>query len=398
MTSLIERRENLLAEARDLLRTAKESGESLTSEAKSRLSAIEVDVKNVDERIAQALGDQSGETRGSAPAQSRSLGDHVVSSAGERLAELRNRGHNATVTVDEFKAADTTINTSGDALVPILTDYDRTIVKAKRERPVVADLLGSGTVNGNAISYFVEGASHGDFTTVAEDALKPQLSFDNPTAETDPIRKIAGWISLTDEFLEDLPFLKTEIDNRLMYKLAMFEEQQLLRGDGLGTNIKGLLTRDGVQVEEAANAGDLADALFRATTKISTATDLSADGLVIHPTDYQALRLSKDSNQQYYGGGYFTGQYGNGSMMEQPPVWGLRTVVSPVVEQGKPLVGAFRLGGTVYRKGGIRVSATNSHNDDFVNNRVVVRAEERIGLAVRVPAAFVKVELAGAAG
>lgn len=398
MPSLIERRENLLAEARDLLRTAKESGESLTSEAKSRLSAIESDVKNVDERIAQALGDQQGETRGSASAQSRSLGDHVVSSAGERLAELRNRGHNATVTVDEFKAADTTITTDGDALVPILTDYDRTIVKTKRERPVVADLLGSGTVNGNAISYFVEGAAHGDFATVAEGALKPQMSFDNPTAETDPIRKIAGWISLTDEFLEDLPFLKTEIDNRLMYKLAMFEEQQLLRGDGLGTNIKGLLNRDGVQIEEAANAADLADALFRATTKISTATDLSADGLVIHPTDYQALRLSKDSNQQYYGGGYFTGQYGNGSLMEQPPVWGLRTVVSPVVEQGKPLVGAFRLGGTVYRKGGIRVSATNSHNDDFVNNRVVVRAEERIGLAVRVPAAFVKVELAGAEG
>lgn len=398
MTSLIERRENLLTEARDLLRKAKDSGEPLTSEAKSRLSAIETDVKNVDERIAQALGDQQGEARGSAPVQSRSLGDHVVSSAGERLAELRNRGHNATVTVDEFKAADTTINTSGDALVPILTDYDRTIVKAKRERPVVADLLGSGTVNGNAISYFVEGASHGDFTTVAEGALKPQMSFDNPTAETDPIRKIAGWISLTDEFLEDLPFLKTEIDNRLMYKLAMFEEQQLLRGDGLGTNIKGLLNRDGVQIEEAANAADLADALFRATTRISTATDLSADGLVIHPTDYQALRLSKDSNQQYYGGGYFTGQYGNGSLMEQPPVWGLRTVVSPVVEQGKPLVGAFRLGGTVYRKGGIRVSATNSHNDDFVNNRVVVRAEERIGLAVRVPAAFVQVGLAGAAG
>jgi HK97 family phage major capsid protein len=171
------------------------------------------------------------------------------------------------------------------------------------------------------------------------------------------------------------------------------EESQVLRGNGTSPNLLGLLNRVGVQTEASADADDNADALFRAMTKVSIATGLTADAIVINPTDYQTLRLGKDGNGQYYGGGYFAGQYGTGGMPEQPPLWGLQTVVSPAVDAGAPVVGAFKQGATLYRKGGVRVESTNSHGDDFTNNLVTVRAEERIALAVRVPAAFVKLTL-----
>jgi len=58
-----------------------------------------------------------------------------------------------------------------------------------------------------------------------------------------------------------------------------------------------------------------------------------------------------------------------------------------------PTASNFRQASTVYRKGGVTVSSTNSNVDDFENNIVTVRAEERLGLAVRVPAAFVKITL-----
>src|SRR5699024_4360400 len=112
------------------------------------------------------------------------------------------------------------------------------------------------------------------------------------------------------------------------YLLSLAEENQLLNGSGTGNNVEGLLLRDGVQDESAASDADQADAIFRAMTKVQTATGLSADGLVINPADYQALRLAKDGNDQYFGGGFFQGQYGNGGILSQPPVWGLRTVVS----------------------------------------------------------------------
>jgi HK97 family phage major capsid protein len=56
-------------------------------------------------------------------------------------------------------------------------------------------------------------------------------------------------------------------------------------------------------------------------------------------------------------------------------------------------VGAFQASTTVYRKGGVRVESTNSHVDDFTNNLITTRIEERVALAVRIPAATVKVTL-----
>ena len=147
----------------------------------------------------------------------------------------------------------------------------------------------------------------------------------------------------------------------------------------------------------AASGDTAADTIFRAMTKVQTGSGYTADGLIIHPTDYQALRLARDANDQYFGGGYFQGQYGTSGMPEQPPVWGLRTIVSPVANVGEALVGNFRQSSTVYRKGGVRVESTNSHTDDFTNNLVTVRAEERLALAVRFPAAIVKTTLTPAA-
>jgi len=57
------------------------------------------------------------------------------------------------------------------------------------------------------------------------------------------------------------------------------------------------------------------------------------------------------------------------------------------------VVGAFEASTTVYRKGGVRVESTNSHSDDFTNNLITTRIEERVALANRIPAATVKVTL-----
>ena len=51
--------------------------------------------------------------------------------------------------------------------------------------------------------------------------------------------------------------------------------------------------------------------------------------------------------------------------MQDPPLWGLKTVVTEAIAQGTVLVGAFKLGGAVIRKGGLRAESTNSHADDF---------------------------------
>jgi HK97 family phage major capsid protein len=160
-----------------------------------------------------------------------------------------------------------------------------------------------------------------------------------------------------------------------------------------------VLSRDGIQTVANASGENVSDPdlIFKAITAVQEVTGFAADGIVINPADYQTIRLSKDGNDQYYGGGFFAGQYGNGSIMVNPPLWGLRTVVSASIPKGTVVVGAFSTAAKVFRKGGVRIESTNSHDTDFVNDQITVRLRERLGLQVKYPAAIAKVTLGAAA-
>jgi len=62
--------------------------------------------------------------------------------------------------------------------------------------------------------------------------------------------------------------------------------------------------------------------------------------------------------------------------------------VTLAMTSGVALPGAFRQGAQFFRKGGLTVDASNSHNDYFVKNLQAIRAEERGALAVYRPGAF----------
>lgn len=404
-TTLIDTRETAVKEARAIAEGAKAAGRELTPEEVALVNEKLDAVKGYDEQIANAkaaadltarLGalptGEKEQASDEAPVKAKSLGEHFAKSVGaEGFVNLKNVG-GFTVSAPAFKAA-TDPQTVPAAFSPVLTEVDTSIVRSYR-RASVADLMGSGSLSGNAITYFVEGAVEGAFTTVAEGGQKPQLHIADPTAVTDALKKIAAWFDSSDEMAEDVPFWVSEINNRGLYLLEMIEEAQLVSGDGTGSNIKGALNRTGVQTETQAATGDSAqDAIFRALTKVQTATGLTADGIIINPADYQALRLSKDSNGQYFGGGFFSGEYGNGGVTFQPPLWGVNTVVSAAVPAKTVAVGAFKAATTVYRKGGVRVESTNSDLGKFTKNVITTRIEERIALAVRIPSAIVKVTL-----
>ena len=404
---LKEQRAAALKAAQDIIETAKTEDRDLTPDEVATVDQKHAEVTDLDKQIAAAKksadvvarigalapGGEKSEDTEERPA--RDLGEHFVKAVGSQLVQAK-AGGRFSVAAPEFKA-NTDTQTLVTALSPAVTQVDTNIVTGFRRRLTIADLLNQGTLSGNAITYFVEGALEGDFTTVAEGAAKPQIHYANPTAVTESLKKIAAFLKESDEMVEDLPFLANAIRTRLLYNLGLFEENQLLNGDGTGQNLTGLLNRSGIQTETATavtvGGDDNADAIFRAMTKVQTGTGLDADGVVINPADYQNLRLRKDGNDQYYGGGFFTGPYGNGVVMEQPPIWGLRTVVTPAIAAGTVLVGAFQQAATLYRKGGVRVEATNSDQDDFIKNKVTIRAEERVTLAVRVPAALVEVTL-----
>jgi HK97 family phage major capsid protein len=408
--TLKEQRAAALKAAQDAIAAAKAEQRAMTDDERSEVEAKRAEIEELDAKIKAAdesdglmakianLGPAKPDN-GGGDTPAKSLGEHFVKSVGaDGLSRLKTMS-GATVAAPEFIKAQGDAQSTPSSMGDYLTDFDRTIVQSYRRPVVIADLLGTGTIgnNSNAITYLVEGDVEGDFGTVGEGGTKPQFHVKDPTTKTDSLKKIAGLIQITDEMSEDAQFWISEINERGLYMLALAEEGQLLNGSGSGNNLDGLLNR-GVQTASATDEDDNPDSLFRAMTQIQTKTGLSADGLVIHPADYQRLRLAKDANSQYYGGGFFQGPYGNGNLNEQQPVWGLRTVVSSAVDEGQALVGAFKAAATVYRKGGVRVESTNSHAETFASNINTTRIEERLALAVRVPKAVVEVTLSDGSG
>lgn len=398
--SIREQRNELAASVRELAEKVRGEGRDFTPDEQQQVSADLAKVKAFDEKIKAAdasdalyrqvvavdFGDRG---KAAEPATAKSVGEHFVASAA--YAEMIDRKG-----VTRFTSGTTEWQPEGKAeSAPIVStglgqvQYGP-VVPTYLQRPTVAGLLSAGTLSGTSLTYFVQGATTGAIAPIAENTEKPGLVFSFTTA-AETLAKLAGVTKITDETSEDAAAVVSIINSQLTALLALQEEAQLVNGSGTAPNLRGILNRSGIQTEASAAKVDNLDAIYRATTKVQTATGLSADGLVIHPTDYQNLRLSKDLNGQYFGGGPFTGPYGAGGVMVQPGPWGLPTVVTTAVAAGTALLGAFSVAGQVFRKGGVRVESTNSDSDDFRYNRIAIRIEERLLLAVYIPAAFVKV-------
>ena len=138
---------------------------------------------------------------------------------------------------------------------------------------------------------------------------------------------------------------------------------------------------------------DNATALFKAMNGVRGSAFLDVDAIVIHPTNWQAMRLAKDTSGQFYGGGPFLPYGGpqgpsSASQFSADRLWGVRVVVTSAITVGTALVGSFGQAASLYRKGGLTVEATNSHSTYFQSNITALRAESRAALAVFRPSAF----------
>ena len=411
--NLKEQRDEILSKSGVLIEKVR-NGEALTEEENAELVQLKSDAASLKDRLDNAseaealmksLGSREVATREEAPTPARSLGEYFVKGANNAGVLTRLKAGNRVSAFDlpEFtgsKAAGDVIkldglqSTAGHLITP---DIDRNIVTAYTQRPTIAAWLGEGTIASNAIVYFIEKvwdkSTNGDFAMVAEGADKPGMTPPAYQEVTEVLKKLAGWIKLSMEMAEDAAFLVSEINNRLLLQLLIAEEQQLLSGDGAGTNIKGILNREGVQVKTSANAAGNLDAVYESLNAVFTKTGLRADGIVINPADYEKFRLMKDGNGQYIAGGPFQGQYGVGGVLQDPPLWGLNTIQTTAIPAGTVLIGAGKAAATVYRKGGIRVETSNADGNDFTKNQFTILAEERLALAVRRPDAFVKLTL-----
>lgn len=374
---LEEARKNL-AEIKAAVESGEKSAEDLNA-AIDAVKAAEANLKAAEEAqgLLAKLGTKNvdNENKEAEADEVKSLGEYVakiVEKAGKKATDRFN------IVAPEYKAA-APMGLPSSFIEP-LADVDKRIVEGYRRPLLIADLFSTERLSGTALTYFVESATvEGGPGKVNQGSKKPMMSFGDPTPKTIPLEKIAAYMKESTELIEDAPWLADAINGRGMYMHELAVEDYLLdtlsKTSGIGTSDE--LTAEGI---------------FKAMMTVQRTSGFAADAVVISPKDYQNLRLAKDQNGQYYGGGYFYGPYGqNAAIAEQPPLWGLRTVVTAAVPEGKCYVGAFKMGGSIAKKAGVSVNIANTNEDDFIKNLVTILIEERLALAVRRPSCFVEI-------
>lgn len=311
--------------------------------------------------------------------------------AGERFAEsdafdafmARGAMGNMSLDLDDVDARDFIHGraTIDNTTMPVGKTFVATIDPTP-DRPLrIADLVDRQSTGLNSVPYLIEGANLGAAAEVAEGAAKPEATF-TFTEDVAPVRTIAHWVPITRQAAEDNPTMVGYINGRLAYGLELRLDGQILAGNGTAPNIRGIINTSGVGTYTPGAAEARVITIRKAIT-IAQLAEYQPDAVVLHPNDWQSIELDQDTT-----GAWRVSQNVQNSLT--PRIWGLNVVVTTAITTATYLVGAFKLGATLWERHGVRLLMSDSHASNFTSNILVLLAELRAALTVWRPAAFVK--------
>ena len=379
-----------LEEAKKGLEEIMSKEEKTAEELNAAIKAVEdaqADLKAAEdaEQLLKSFGNTDDKADKEETIMPQTIGDNFV-----EAVKAANPGKRFQIVAPEFKTySDIQKTPSTSGVAAFATTYDRNVVEAARIPIVVRDLFGAETISGSTLVYLTEGAIEGAPAATNEAAKKPQVHFADPTPHTVSLSKIAAFIKESDEYINDYAFLASAINGRLLYAHELVVQNTLVSALKGTSGIGG----DDTTWTSGSTAAQIADLILHEAMEVQKDSSFPADAIVMNPATWYSLRVAKDGEYRYYGGGFFGAQ-------NVPNLWGIPVCVTTAVDDDEIIVGAFKACASVVTNGGVSIEAVNTDQDDFVKNLMTIRCEERLALAVRRPAGFSLIEKAagGATG
>jgi HK97 family phage major capsid protein len=267
--------------------------------------------------------------------------------------------------------ADTTI--TGDYTGNIaLSTLDPQINRIARQVPKIRQIANVGTTISKFVTY-IQQTLQSTAGWVAEAGAKPvgELKYEEVSKE---VKKVAGIIKVSKEMLEDLNFVRNEINTDLMATLEDQIEDSLLNGSGVGANLEGLLL-----FAQPFSAGSFAGTIpypnVSDVIRIAAATIESnkfmATHVIMNPIDVAKMQLTKTSTGEYTYPLFYVD-----NMTGQPKMAELTVVSTTWMNAGDFLVADMTKSNVRIRE---NMNITVGYvNDDFSRNMVSILAEARL--------------------
>ncbi len=126
------------------------------------------------------------------------------------------------------------------------------------------------------------------------------------------------------------------IETSLPFYVDLEEQLQLLMGDGTGENLHGLIPQSASfntgLLPGAASGWNRIDIVGAAIEQVDTANEVPPTFVVLHPTDWWKMRLTKDGFGRYI--------LGDPQTQVRPSIFGLDVVATTSMPVGTFLVGS----------------------------------------------------------
>jgi len=249
------------------------------------------------------------------------------------------------------------------------------------QRPVeVTAIIPGGQTTQAAIVYMEETT----FTNAAdfreEDGAYVESAF-ALTEQSVTVRSIGTSLKVTDEQMADVAQVRSYLNNRMGFAVRQKLDAMLLTGSGAAPEWAGVNNFTNIQTQ-AKGADPTPDAFYKAMVAIRTTGRAVPSNIVIHPSDWQDIRLLRTDDGIYI--------WGNPSESGPERMWGVSVLQSTAQTENTGLVGDFARFCQYFVRQDVAVEM-GYVNDDFTDGRVSIRAGVRGALVGYRGAAFCQV-------
>lgn len=267
-----------------------------------------------------------------------------------------------------------------------LSTLEAGVNRIARQITKVRNTMNIGSTTSKFVTY-IQQTLQSSATWIGEGAVKNEgdLKYQEVSVE---VKKVAGFIKISKEMLDDLAFVRNEVNTDLMETIDNQIEDNLLNGNGTGVNLNGVINQAiawsaGTFANTVVSA-NLADVIRTAIAQIETAK-FTASHVVLHPRDVAKLSLSKTSVGEYTYASFMVNP-----VTGEPSIAGLPIVSTTFMTEGTFLVGDMMRSNLRMRE---NMNITVGYEgDDFKRNMVTILAEARLVSFIKAndTGAFVK--------
>ena len=257
------------------------------------------ELKNLNEKVTSLGVEMKKQAQFSQENEKSTFNENIAKAITENAELIKNYQRGSEVTIAMKEVGDMSIGANFTGATPFIQDVRNNMIAQPFNRVWLADLLPQGTSAGNSVLYPREAGSEGGVGVWAGTGNKPQVDYDFDSKAAF-FKWIAGYAIVDREMLDDIPWLISYLQNKLLIDLKRAENNFVLNGTADTNPVEGLLS---VATDyDGALDGSVDKIIDSAYGQIPEETfDFYTGNIaVLHPRDTVKIGLNKASGSGEY--------------------------------------------------------------------------------------------------